>query len=240
MFTQAHTTPKLGEAKDAENDDNGVLAGPGGQIIDETIYKPTLLIKTISPTVSRVQLEELASTIPDFHFISLSDPNPLKKFHRIAFIILKPDSRPVDADTVELLNEKKIHSDTHGDFTCHVGIHTANKELKKKVLNEGMSTPENLRKEVIYLERIIRKFETEMNSVKSPGHGDNADDEHMDEFDEYAGSQELKFSAWNKIRQRAEVWGGRIREGRKEEEEEGEDSEEEKEDLEMVDILSDP
>lgn len=184
--------------------------------------------------MSRVQLEELASTIPDFHFISLSDPNPLKKFHRIAFIILKPDAPLVDGDTVELLNEKKIHSDTHGDFTCHVGIHTANKELKKKVLNEGMSTPENLRKEVGYLERIINKFEDEMNKLKEPtqpaGNGEE-DDQMKDEFDDF---DERRFGAWEKIKERVEIWGGRLREGRKEEEEEGEDSEEEKEDLEMV------
>ncbi|RPB27625.1 hypothetical protein L211DRAFT_846383 [Terfezia boudieri ATCC MYA-4762] len=233
-----HTNGKPDENKDVDNDDNGVIAGPGGQLIDETIYKPTLLIKTISPTVSRVQLEELASTIPDFHFISLSDPNPLKKFHRIAFIILKPDAPPVDGDTVELLNEKKIHSDTYGDFTCHVGIHTANKELKKKVLNEGMSTPENLRKEVGYLERIINKFEDEMNKLKEPtqlaGNG-GEDDQMKDEFEDFEGhNEERRFGAWEKIKERVEIWGGRLREGRKEEEEEGEDSEEEKEDLEMI------
>ena len=220
-----------------DNDDNGVIAGPGGQLIDETIYKPTLLIKTISPTVSRVQLEELASTIPDFHFISLSDPNPLKKFHRIAFIILKPDAPSVDADTVELLNERKIHSDTHGDFICHVGIHTANKELKKKVLNEGMSTPENLRKEVLYLERIIRKFEDEMDALKESTGGD--DDQMRDDFDDFERNREYrKYGAWEKIKERVEIWGGRLREGRREEEEEGEDSEEEKEDLEKVSMES--
>jgi len=185
--------------------------------------------------VSRVQLEDLASTIPDFHFISLSDPNPLKKFHRIAFIILKPDASPVDGDTVELLNEKKIHSDTYGDFTCHVGIHTANKELKKKVLNEGMSTPENLRKEVGYLERIINKFEDEMNKLKESAGNGGEDEQMKDEFDDFEGhNEERRFGAWEKIKKRVEIWGGRLREGRKEEEEEGEDSEEEKEDLEMV------
>ena len=144
----------------------------------------------------------------------------------------------MDADTVELLNEKKIHSDTYGDFTCHVGIHTANKELKKKVLNEGMSTPENLRKEVGYLERIINKFEDEMNKLKVPTQsaGNGGEDDQMKvEFDDFEmHNEERRFSAWEKIKERVEIWGGRLREGRKEEEEEGEDSEEEKEDLEMV------
>ena len=135
------------------------------------------------------------------------------------------------------MNEKKIHSDTHGDFTCHVGIHTANKELKKKVLNEGMSTPENLLKEVGYLVGIIQKFEDEMNklyeSAQSSGNG--VDDDRMDEFDDYERHlEQSKYSAWEKIKERVEIWGGRLREGRREEEEEGEDSEEEKEDLEMV------
>lgn len=190
--------------------------------------------------MSRAQLEELASTIPNFHFVSLSDPNPLKKFHRIAFIILTPDAPAVDNDTVALLNEKKIHSETHGDFTCHVGIHTGNRELKKKVLNEGMSTADNLRKELKYLEDIVRKFEDEMNRYKDSEDGQMAtdldEDHHVEGFDEYMGNtgSRLHYGIWDKIKERAEAWAGRMREGRREEEEEGEDSEEEKEDLDYV------
>jgi len=179
--------------------------------VDDGGLKPVLLIKTISPTVSRVQLEELAaSNLPDFHFVSLSDPNPLKKFHRIGFILLKPQdandatSEPtsVDEDTVDLLNGKSIHDDTHGDFVCHVGIHNGPTNPKaKKLLNEYMSIPQNLKKEAELVEKCIKKLESEL-----------ADATDMPEYD-----------GWELIKDKVESWGAAERVKRETSEEEGEE-----------------
>ena len=76
----------------------------GGEIRDESALQPALLIKTLSPTVSRVKIEEfckehLGEQDGGFKWLSLSDPNPLKKCHRIGWIMLHPG--PEVATTVE-------------------------------------------------------------------------------------------------------------------------------------------
>jgi len=72
-----------------------LLPSRGGDLRDESGLQPTLLIKTIAPTVSREKLElfckeHLSEGEGGFKWLSLSDPNPLKKYHRIGWVILNP------------------------------------------------------------------------------------------------------------------------------------------------------
>lgn len=67
----------------------------GGDLRDEAINQPALLIKTIAPYVSREKLEafckeHLGEGEGGLKYLSLSDPLPLKKFHRLGWIILNP------------------------------------------------------------------------------------------------------------------------------------------------------
>lgn len=67
----------------------------GGNIRDESALQPALLIKTIAPTVSRAKLEEfckehLGESAGGFRWLSLSDPNPSKRYHRIGWVMLHP------------------------------------------------------------------------------------------------------------------------------------------------------
>jgi hypothetical protein len=69
----------------------------GGDIRDQVAQLPTLLIKTIGPTVTRDKLEafakeHLGEDEGGFKHLSLSDPNPLKRCHRMGWIILNPES----------------------------------------------------------------------------------------------------------------------------------------------------
>lgn len=75
----------------------------GGDLRDEAAMEPTLLIKTIAPTVSREKMEafckeHLGEGPGGFRWLSLSDPNPLKKCHRIGWVILNPGEDHVMAD----------------------------------------------------------------------------------------------------------------------------------------------
>ncbi|KAB8356380.1 hypothetical protein FH972_023964 [Carpinus fangiana] len=77
----------------------------GGDLRDEAALQPALLIKTIAPHVSREKLEDfckehLGEGEGGFKWLSLSDPNPLKKCHRIGWVILNPsdDAPAVTAD----------------------------------------------------------------------------------------------------------------------------------------------
>jgi uncharacterized C2H2 Zn-finger protein len=81
-----------------------LLPCKGGEIRDEAALQPTLLIKTIAPTVNRDKVEEfckehLGEGPGGFKWLSLSDPNPLKKCHRIGWVILNPgDEEPMMID----------------------------------------------------------------------------------------------------------------------------------------------
>lgn len=70
----------------------------GGDIRDDSALQPALLFKTLAPMVSRDKIEALCKDhLGDqeggFQWLSLSDPNPLKKFHRIGWIMLHPGSQ---------------------------------------------------------------------------------------------------------------------------------------------------
>ena len=76
----------------------------GGEIRDESALQPALLIKTLAPMVSREKIEDfckehLGEQDGGFRWLSLSDPNPQKKCHRIGWIMLNPEPEtevPVD------------------------------------------------------------------------------------------------------------------------------------------------
>ncbi|KAI4101299.1 MAG: hypothetical protein LQ339_005097 [Xanthoria mediterranea] len=70
----------------------------GGDIRDDSALQPALLFKTLAPMVSREKIEglckeHLGEQEGGFQWLSLSDPNPLKKFHRIGWIMLHPGSQ---------------------------------------------------------------------------------------------------------------------------------------------------
>lgn len=82
-----------------------LLPSKGGDLKDPVSMEPTLLIKTIAPTVTREKFEQFAkehlgsgeeAKAGEYKWLSLSDPNPLKKCHRMGWIMLHPDS---DAQT---------------------------------------------------------------------------------------------------------------------------------------------
>ncbi|TKA45995.1 hypothetical protein B0A49_13360 [Cryomyces minteri] len=74
-----------------------LLPSRGGDLRDEVALQPTLLVKTIAPTVSREKMEafckeHLGEHDGGFKWLSLSDPNPLKKCHRMGWILLNPSN----------------------------------------------------------------------------------------------------------------------------------------------------
>ncbi|KAJ4287255.1 hypothetical protein N0V90_012653 [Kalmusia sp. IMI 367209] len=81
-----------------------LLPCKGGELRDEAALQPTLLIKTIAPTVNREKVEDfckehLGEGAGGFKWLSMSDPNPLKKCHRIGWVILHPsDEQPMVID----------------------------------------------------------------------------------------------------------------------------------------------
>ncbi|CAI7598825.1 unnamed protein product [Penicillium pancosmium] len=67
----------------------------GADLRDETLSQPTLLIKTLAPNISRDKIEEfckehLGEGDGGFKWLSLADPRPKKKFHRMGWVMLHP------------------------------------------------------------------------------------------------------------------------------------------------------
>ncbi|KAK9467900.1 hypothetical protein V1512DRAFT_260317 [Lipomyces arxii] len=121
--------------------------------------RKVLLIKTIAPHVTRKQLEDLAKTIPGFLFLSLSDPNPAKRYHRIGWIMLSPET---DAQSsVDLIDGKTIETSA-GDFMVHAGVHTLTRPMKRKYLNNYLSSEEYIKRDHLNSYKIAKKLESEL------------------------------------------------------------------------------
>ncbi|KAF4979029.1 hypothetical protein FZEAL_4704 [Fusarium zealandicum] len=166
----------------------------GADIRDENQFQPTLLIKTIAPHVSRQNLEafckeHLGEEEGGFKWLSLSDPNPSKRYHRIGWVMLHPSSEaalpverldPKDEDGDEFLrspqpvstadkaldaiNGKTVKDEVRGDFVCHVGVHNPPVHPRKKALWDLFSAPERIDKDLLLVQRIVNKFEEDIGS----------------------------------------------------------------------------
>lgn len=110
----------------------------GGDIRDESALQPALLIKTLAPTVSREKIEDfckehLGDGEGGFKWLSLSDPNPLKKCHRIGWIMLHPTAEaasPIErGDGREEENEAE-EDGVADDSKANVMISAAEKALE--------------------------------------------------------------------------------------------------------------
>jgi hypothetical protein len=85
-----------------------LIPSRGGEIRDPMAALPTLLVKTIAPTVSREKMMAFAKEHLNggedgdveggFKWLSLSDPNPLKRCHRMGWIILNPETTQETAE----------------------------------------------------------------------------------------------------------------------------------------------
>ncbi|KAK4141586.1 uncharacterized protein C8A04DRAFT_38980 [Dichotomopilus funicola] len=161
------------------------------EVRDETLDQPTLLIKTIAPSVSRQNLEafckeHLGEGEGGFKRLSLSDPNPSKRYHRIGWIMLHPapegaipeetenqdeedgEAKPAPASTaekaLEAINGKTVKDELRGDFTCHVGVHNPPSHPRKKALWDLFSAPDRIRKDLQLATELVTKFESDLGS----------------------------------------------------------------------------
>jgi hypothetical protein len=162
----------------------------GGEIRDPAALQPTLLIKTIAPTVSREKMEafckeHLGEEDGGFKWLSLSDPNPTKKYHRIGWIVLKPKpnegpealvvedgetagqngsavTSTLAADALDKINGKTIYDTERGDFTCHVGIHEPPSAPRKKALWDLFSAPERIERDLQLATRLANRLDAEL------------------------------------------------------------------------------
>jgi hypothetical protein len=182
-----------------------LVPAKGGDLKDDSVQQPALLIKTLAPNVGRERIEEfckehLGEEAGGFKGISLSDPNPAKKYHRIGWIMLNPapeehdevmqdvergDGRDEDGEegeektasekvspaqkALDLINGKTIADPVRGDFTCHVGIHNAPSQPRKKALWDLFSAPERVERDYELARRLVTKLDGEIGKDETSG-----------------------------------------------------------------------
>lgn len=95
-----------------------LLPSKGADLKDPVASLPTLLIKTITPAVPRTKIEDfckehLGEGEGGFKWLSLSDPNPGKKFHRLGWVMLNAPAahlnghRVIEKQDLESVGEEK-------------------------------------------------------------------------------------------------------------------------------------
>ncbi|KAI0380019.1 hypothetical protein F5Y04DRAFT_258123 [Hypomontagnella monticulosa] len=173
-----------------------LVPASGSDLRDDNLYQPTLLIKTIAPHVSRQNLESfckehLGEEEGGFKWLSLSDPNPSKRYHRMGWVMLHPSSEtaapveradpkddednademkvespvvPTAEKALEAINGKTVKDEVRGDFVCHVGVHNPPSNPRKKALWDLFSAPERIEKDLGLAQRLVNKFEEDFGS----------------------------------------------------------------------------
>lgn len=173
-----------------------LLPARGGELRNDALSDPALLIKTLAPNVSRENVEafckeHLGEQDGGFRWLSLSDPNPSKKYHRMGWIMLNPapeaavvdrgDGREEEGEetesgtvengtastnvaerALEAINDKTIVDPVHGDFVCHVGVHVPPANPRKKALWDLFSAPERIERDLELAKRLVSKLDSEM------------------------------------------------------------------------------
>jgi hypothetical protein len=159
----------------------------GGDIRDQVAQLPTLLIKTIGPTVTRDKLEafakeHLGEDEGGFKHLSLSDPNPLKRCHRMGWIILNPEPSR-EEDMPDTRPEEEVKEEGEGEngdtkpekpnllttsergldkVTVHCALHRPPDAPRKKALWDLFSAPERIQRDLDLATRLVRKLDNEM------------------------------------------------------------------------------
>ncbi|KAF7190144.1 Zinc finger protein [Pseudocercospora fuligena] len=126
-----------------------LLPSKGGDLRDPASLQPTLLIKTIAPTVTRDKFESFAKEYlgedeGGFKHLSLSDPNPLKKCHRMGWIILNPEAEqdPAAEERAAPREEGEDGEETEAKPEMPSGLASVSDKALEKINGKTIEDPE--------------------------------------------------------------------------------------------------
>ncbi|OMJ22943.1 Serrate RNA effector molecule-like protein [Smittium culicis] len=116
----------------------------------------TLFIRTVPPSVSRSTLEEEFKKIEGFEYLSFSEPNANKNFHRFGWIKFKSGTDMNDA--LEKLKEFKVD-----EFQFHFTIHSSSFSSQNRFTPEAASTPSRIKNDLINIQKAVAEFDSRTN-----------------------------------------------------------------------------
>ncbi|KAJ5085181.1 hypothetical protein N7532_009952 [Penicillium argentinense] len=174
------------EKEEGETTAVGETLGPqdllpvrGGDLRDEALYQPTLLIKTLAPNISRDRVEEfckehLGEGEGGLKWLSLGEPKDHKKFHRMGWIMLNPGSETATAveagdehDTGSIdfeMNQDPKTNEASATSTAEKALSVVNEKKihDPKALWDLFSAPKRIEKDLGLVRRLVEKLDEEM------------------------------------------------------------------------------
>ncbi|KAK9722993.1 hypothetical protein K7432_002293 [Basidiobolus ranarum] len=116
----------------------------------------TLFIKSVPPSISREQVVKLCETVEGFSYLSLSEPNPQKKYHRLGWIVFKEGCNIQEA--FDALNKSKID-----EFQFHLALHKHQLTTRPRVAPQIANLPERIRHDEEKVRKLIDLLDKEAN-----------------------------------------------------------------------------
>ncbi|PLW18270.1 hypothetical protein PCASD_16065 [Puccinia coronata f. sp. avenae] len=113
-----------------------------------------LFIKSISPDISRTELENHCKQVEGFDYLALSDPHTGKKLHRVGWVSFLPGTDMKAAESI--LGESRINN-----FTLHLMISERPAFQKLRLCPGVMNTPERIIKDLAQIRKLAASFEAE-------------------------------------------------------------------------------
>ncbi|KNE98612.1 hypothetical protein PSTG_08164 [Puccinia striiformis f. sp. tritici PST-78] len=113
-----------------------------------------LFIKSISPDISRTELEDHCKKVEGFDYLALSDPHTGKKLHRVGWVSFLPGTDMKAAESA--LGESKINN-----FTLHLMITERPAFQKLRFCPGIMNTHDRIIKDLAQIRKLTASFEAE-------------------------------------------------------------------------------
>ncbi|OMH80779.1 Serrate RNA effector molecule-like protein, partial [Zancudomyces culisetae] len=117
----------------------------------------TLFIKTIPPTVARAALESELKKVEGFDYLSLSEPNATRNYHRFGWAKFVEGT---DMDSVlQTLSELKV-----GETTFTLSKHTKSSTAQQRTAPEQTSLPERIKSDLEVIREAVKQFDERTDS----------------------------------------------------------------------------
>lgn len=172
------------------------MRGKGGS--DDIVVLPPsanqLFIKSISPDISREELENHCKQAEGFDYLALSDPHTGKKLHRVGWVSFVPGTDMKAAE--DKLSESKINN-----FTLHMMRAERPAYQKLRVTPGIMNTSTRIKKDLLQARKLATLFEQDYYTTgagnEEEQRGSAAIEERIKSIFELAGVQEGDADAKN-------------------------------------------
>ncbi|KAI8053415.1 hypothetical protein BDF22DRAFT_474611 [Syncephalis plumigaleata] len=154
-YKQFKEDAEAGNLDNISLDEGGPIEASVMDIDAEAESDTILFVKSITPAIGRDKVVEMCKSVENFRYLAVSDPNALKRFHRIGWIVFNNGADIKSA--FDKLNNQKIE-----EFEFHLGFHKLNSNTKPRYAPEVANHPARLRKDLSRISDIVTVLDDEV------------------------------------------------------------------------------